>query len=145
MRVLYSGTFLWGLLGTGLSLLLVRLTQSALDMWWILAGIFGGGMTGLFLLGMISRTAKNAAAVAGVSAGIIAILWLSVPQVLAFLARLPEQGSMHQWSVRTSEAMQAWSSPFHAYMIPVFGTLVILLIGITVSRLNNHGGSHKRT
>lgn len=144
MRVLYSGTFMWGVLGTGLSLLLVRLTQSALDMWWILAGIFGGGVTGLFLLGMISRTAKNASAVTGVIVGIVAILWLSAPQVITFLTRLPATSSMHQWALRTSETMLVWSSPFHAYMIPVFGTLVILLIGMGVSSLNNKSASRSR-
>jgi hypothetical protein len=26
-----------------------------------------------------------------------------------------------------------WSSPFHAFLVPVFGTLAILLVGIGVS------------
>ena len=33
--------------------------QSALDAWWALASIFSGGMLGLFLLGYISRKARN--------------------------------------------------------------------------------------
>ena len=136
MKVLYGGTIAWGVLGTGLSLLLVRLTQSALDVWWILAGIFGGGMSGLFLLGMLSRTARNPAAIAGVILGILSILWLSLPQVLTFLTRLPQQSSIHQWALRMTASMSDWASPFHAYMIPVFGTLVILLVGLGLSQLN---------
>ena len=73
MKALYAGTILWGVLGTGLGLFLVKVTNSALDIWWALSGIIGGGMTGLFLLGLINKRAGNTAAVAGVSAGIVAI------------------------------------------------------------------------
>lgn len=48
-----------------MALILVKLTESALDILWTLSGIFGGGMCGLFLLGMISRRAKNVAAITG--------------------------------------------------------------------------------
>ena len=43
--------------------------QSALDAWWALASIFSGGMLGLFLLGYISKKARNFDAVLGV------VLW----------------------------------------------------------------------
>jgi SSS family solute:Na+ symporter len=47
--------------------------KSALDAWWGLASIFSGGMLGLFLLGLISRRARNPAAVTGVLMGIMVI------------------------------------------------------------------------
>ena len=53
-----------------------RLTESALDIWWTLAGIFSGGMVGLFLLGMISRHARNPAAVTAVLIGFAVIAWM---------------------------------------------------------------------
>jgi hypothetical protein len=31
--------------------------------------------------------------------------------------------------------MTGWASPFHAFMVPVFGTLTILLVGLAVSAL----------
>ena len=133
MTVLYAATCVWGALGTGLALALVKMTESALDMWWTLSGIFGGGMTGLFLLGMISRTARNAAAVAGVLAGIAAVLWLSVPGIVAHLARFPAGTAAHAWALRAEAFVRGWSSPFHAFMIPVLGILVILLVGLAVS------------
>jgi len=112
MKVLYGGTILWGILGTGLALVLVRLTQSALDMWWVLSGIFGGGMTGLFLLGMVSRKAGNTAGISAVVLGVLAILYLSIP-------KLSDQ----------------WESLVHAYLIPVIGTFVILLVGICITEI----------
>jgi SSS family solute:Na+ symporter len=110
MMVLYAGTIAWGVLGTGLALLLVRLTQGALNIWWTLSGIFGGGMTGLFLLGIVSRRAGNPAAVSGVIVGVTLILWLSLPKLVP-----------------------GWESLIHAYLIPVIGTLSILLVGMAVS------------
>jgi SSS family solute:Na+ symporter len=135
MMVLYGATIAWGVMGTALALLLVRLTDSALDIWWTLSGIFGGGMTGLFLLGMISRRAKNAAAVTGVLAGIVMILWLSLPKILDYLLRLPPDSAIHQLASKLKESTTEWASPYHAFMVPVFGTLTILLVGIVVSSL----------
>lgn len=113
MRVLYVATVVWGLLGTGVALLLIQVT-SALDAWWKLSGIFGGGMLGLFLLGMISRRAKNAGAVTAVILGAIAICWMTFsPQLTTLPAGL--------------------RSSVHAFMIPVVGTLVILLTGLIVT------------
>ena len=116
MRVLYATTIVWGLLGTCVALLLIQVT-SALDAWWKMSGIFGGGMLGLFLLGMISRKAKNPAAVTGVILGVLVICWMTLsPQ----LSSLPK-------GLRSS---------FHASMIPVFGTLLILLVGLILTKIS---------
>ncbi len=115
MRVLYATTIVWGLLGTCVALLLIQVT-SALDAWWKMSGIFGGGMLGLFLLGMISRKAKNPAAATGVILGVLIICWMTLsPQ----LESLPK-------GLRSS---------FHASMIPVFGTLAILLVGLLLTKI----------
>ncbi len=135
MMALYLSTFVWGCLGTGMALLLISLTESALDIWWTLSGIFGGGMCGLFLLGMISRRAKNPAAVAGVLVGIVTILWLTIPKTIDYLLKQSPDGGAHALGLSLKESMTGWLSPFHAFMIPVFGTLTILLIGLLVSSL----------
>jgi len=117
MRVLYGATIFWGVVGTGAALAMTQV-KSALDAWWDLTGIFSGGMLGLFLLGMISRTARNAAAVTGVVIGVLVIGWLTFSQYLtgplAFL-----------------------QSPLHSFMTIVIGTLTILLVGMAVSRLRD--------
>lgn len=110
MAVLYTATILWGLLGMGLSLLLINVT-SALDAWWILSGILGGGMLGLFLLGLISRKANNPIAAAAVILGLLVIAWMTV-------------------SPRIKSLPVSLQSHFHAFLIPVFGTLTILTAGL---------------
>lgn len=143
MMALYLSTVVWGILGTGMALLLVRLTESALDIWWTLSGIFGGGMCGLFLLGMISRRARNPAAVTGVLFGVVAILWLTIPKSIDYLLKQPPGGGAHQLGLSLSQSMNGWLSPFNAFMIPVFGTLTILLVGLLVSSLGNCCGKRE--
>ena len=114
MRVLYAATLVIGVAGTGAALAMMSI-KSALDAWWQLAGIFSGGMLGLFLLGLISRRAKNPAAMTGVAIGILVIVWMTFsPQWKGDLAR--------------------FRSPFHNLLITVIGTLAILLTGLLVSR-----------
>ncbi|HWV69720.1 sodium:solute symporter [Chitinophaga sp.] len=114
MRVLYIATTLSGLLAIvfGISMIGVK---SILDVWWELSGIFAGGMLGLFLLGIISKT-KNTTAVTATIIGIIVILWMSLSKYLP----------------------AGWvnlRSPLHAHMIIVVGTLSIFLAGTLLSRL----------
>lgn len=120
MQVLRGATLLFGLAGTGIALAMVRVGGGALDVWWQWASIFSGGMLGLFLLGLISRRANNAAAATGVVIGVLVILWMSL-------------------APKFSAAWAAWRSPFHSFMVVVIGTLTILLVGLGVSRLRGPG------
>jgi solute:Na+ symporter, SSS family len=116
MRVLWAASLFFGLAGTGVALAMMRI-RSALDAWWELAGIFSGGMLGLFLLGLISRRAKNAAAVTGVVLGVLVILWMTL-------------------SPKWTGPLAPLRSPFHQFMVIVIGTLTILLVGLLISRLS---------
>jgi len=121
MRVLYGATLAFGLLGTGAALLLAAFEkESVLDVWWQLSGIFGGGMLGLFLLGVISRSARNVPAAIAVVVGVAVIGWMVLSPVLA-----PEGAK--------------WSSPFHGFLVCVIGTAVIFLVGFLLSLLWANG------
>ena len=80
----------------------------------MLAGVFGGGMLGLFLLGYLSKRTNNRAALAGVSAGVLVILWMSL-------------------SPKWTGAFAAFKSPFHGFLTIVFGTLAVVLVGLLVT------------
>lgn len=116
LLVLYAGTLGWGLVGTGAALAMIRV-RSALDAWWELAGIFSGGMLGLFLLGLISRRAGSPAAAVAVVAGLVVIVWMSLSPRLA-----------------ADGPMAALRSPFHGFMVIVVGTLTLFLVGLLLSR-----------
>jgi SSS family solute:Na+ symporter len=124
MRVLRGATVLFGVLGTGTGLAMIQV-QSALDAWWQLAGIFSGGMLGLFLLGMLSRRTRSLAALVGMIAGVLVILWMTL-------------------SPAWKGAMAGFRSPFHGFLTVVFGTLAILLLGFLVGRLVSRRGPTDR-
>ncbi|MBN2476441.1 MAG: sodium:solute symporter [Pirellulales bacterium] len=124
MHVLHVATLMFGALGTGLAVALIGV-KSVLDAWWLLSGIFVGGMLGLFLLGLVSRLATNVGAVVGVIAGVL------VTGGIVCLLVAPESW---QWP----------SSPLNKLLIPVAGTTTIVLVGLLVSLLAGHSGPPAR-
>jgi SSS family solute:Na+ symporter len=115
MLVLYVSTASMGMLAIATGIIMIGV-KSILDLWWQLAGIFAGGMLGLFLLGMISRTAGNTVAKLATTIGILVILWMT------FSGLLPEQYA-------------GFRNPLHMNMVMVVGTLTIFLIGTLIARL----------
>ncbi len=114
MLVLYLSTATMGVLAIVTGIVMIGV-KSILDLWWQLAGIFAGGMLGLFLLGMISRSAGNAAAKLATIIGILVIVWMT------FSNLLPDQYAQLR-------------NPLHLNMVIVVGTLTIFLSGILISR-----------
>jgi len=113
MVVLYLSTFFWGAASIGIAIAMIRVF-TALDAWWNLAGIFSGGVLGLFLLGLICRRADNVAGAIGVIVGAIVIAWMSLPMLLTVPAQL--------------------RNPLHANLTIVVGTLTIFLVGWGVAQ-----------
>ena len=75
--MLYLATFFWGVASVGIALAMIRVT-TALDAWWNMAGIFSGGVLGLFLLGLIAKRADNVAGAIGVVVGVLVIFWMTL-------------------------------------------------------------------
>jgi solute:Na+ symporter, SSS family len=115
LRLLYIATTVFGLLGmiTGIAMIGVK---SVLDVWWMLSGIFAGGMLGLFLLGIISKSTRNTEALTATIIGIVVIIWMT------FSTQLPD-------------AYSHLRNPLHQNMIMVVGTLTIFLAGVLLTRL----------
>ncbi|TWI85152.1 SSS family solute:Na+ symporter [Lacibacter cauensis] len=113
--LLHVSTIVFGVIGlcTGLAMIGAK---SLLDIWWELSGIFAGGMLGLFLLGLISRQTKNAAAITAVIIGIIVILWMT-------------------FSGKLNENYAFLKNPLHKNMVIVVGTLSIFLTGLLITKL----------
>lgn len=67
-------TVIWGILGIIFSLLLIN-AKSALDIWWQISGIFGGGILGLFLLAIFNVKIKPWQGITAVVFSILIIIW----------------------------------------------------------------------
>jgi SSS family solute:Na+ symporter len=121
MRVLSLSTVGWGLISICVALAMMRV-KSVLDVWWELASIFSGGMLGLFLLGLISRsTHRSAGAAIAVSVGILAILWMTLSRTSAW-----------------PSSLSGFRSPLHPFLVTVVGTIMILLVGWIAERVLGH-------
>lgn len=116
MLVLYAATICWGVLGTIMALSLVRLTDSALDVWWSMSSVLGAGILGVFLLGMSVRRAGNRAAIGAVLLAGLLIVWM----VFSRTAYWPEQ-------------LSDFVSPFHVNMVIVVGAIATILFGLGLS------------
>ena len=104
LLVLRLSSLVIGVLGILISLALVNV-DSILDSWWKLSSIFSGGMLGLFLLGFLSRKARNIDAAIGVVCGFLVIAWISLG-----------------------------NSGIHEYLAIVFGTIAIFLVGFLLTK-----------
>lgn len=114
MIVLYSATGIIGVFAIVTGVLMIGV-KSILDIWWQLAGIFAGGMLGLFLLGIISRAGNSTAKIATIL-GILVIIWMTFSQFI------PEEYGM----IRNT---------LHVNMVIVIGTLTIFLSGILINQI----------
>lgn len=111
---LHLATVIFGLIGLSAGLAMIG-AKSLLDTWWKLSGIFAGGMLGLFLLGLISKQTKNAAAVTATFIGVLVILWMTFSQNI-------------------SDEYSFVKNSLHSNMIIVVGTLTIFLTGILITK-----------
>lgn len=121
---LHIATVIFGLVGLSAGLAMIG-AKSLLDTWWKLSGIFAGGMLGLFLLGLISKQTKNAAAVTATIIGVLVILWMT-------------------FSDNISDQYAFVKSSLHSNMIIVVGTLTIFLTGIGITKLTGKNKAAKQ-
>ena len=85
-------------------------------------------MLGLFLLGLISRKARNPHAIISVVVGALLILWLSLSKT-------------GLWPDRIS----GWANPLHSFMTIILGTSSIVLLGALVGHFaDKRTGSSER-
>ena len=110
-----------GVLSTVAALALDRFYDGkpTIDIWWKLAGIFSGGMLGLFLLGLFVQRVRSRHAAVAVVMGVAVIVWMTFSP----LAK--------PWLIERGVGWLA--SPFHDNLIVVMGTATILGAGVIVS------------
>lgn len=108
LLVLRVSTICFGLVGIAAGLAMIQV-EEALQAWWRWAGIFSGGVLGLFVLGFTKRVTSKAALLATLS-GLAVIGWITL-------------------SPHWPERWQGYASSFHPNLAAVFGTLTVLGVG----------------
>ncbi len=67
-------TIAWGVLGTFFAILMIR-AESILDLWWQISGIFGGGVLGVFILGLLRIRLRLWQGLVSIGVSIVVIAW----------------------------------------------------------------------
>jgi SSS family solute:Na+ symporter len=117
---LRTSTVVWGILGTIFALLMIR-AESALDVWWQISGIFGGGILGLFLLSLFRTPLRLWQGIVAIAASILTITWGT------FVRELPEA---YKWAECTIDEI----------IIGAIGTAVMLIIALAFGLTNRSSG-----
>ncbi|TWU15883.1 sodium:solute symporter [Allorhodopirellula heiligendammensis] len=118
VSVLRLSTIAWGVMGTMMALALIRLTESALDVWWLLSGVLGAAIIGLFLLGVLVPAIRSPGAIGASAVGVMLVAWMAASR-----------------SAYWPESLSGWASPFEPLLAIVFGPIVMVGIGCIVSLL----------
>jgi SSS family solute:Na+ symporter len=108
VTVVRTATAVIGVIATVASLLMID-AKSALDVWWKISAVFGGGMLGLFLCALFYRGMQPRQAMLATAVGVLFVTWATVSST---------------WFAGAS-----WEFPLHAMMIGVCGTLVVVVTG----------------
>ena len=117
VHTLRLATIVWGILGTLMALALVQLTESALDMWWLLSSVLGAGIIGLFLLGLLVPAIRGRGTIGVLIIGMALIAWMVISQT--------------EW---WPESLEKVASPFHRFLVVVLGPIFIVSLGWMFSR-----------
>ena len=113
IRMLRIFTVAWGILGTLTGLAMIQV-KTALETGWQLAGIAGGGVIGLFLLGLGLKRVRPWQAVVAVVVSILSIVWATFARDL-------------------SEPWSFLECTWHTRMIGVIGTVTLLVVGLALA------------
>jgi len=128
-------TVIWGVLGIGFAMLMIQ-AQSALDVWWQISGIFGGGILGLFLLALLKVRLRFWQGIVAIVASILFIFWGSFFRESdpIYLMSLLRNISPDSWNT-TINSIQC---NFDRIIIGALGTGVLMLVAYILS-LTNRG------
>jgi SSS family solute:Na+ symporter len=86
---LRTATVAWGTLGTGFAILMIK-AKSALNVWWQISGIFGGGILGLFILSLLNIRLRLWQGLVSIAASIVVITWATFVRQDFVAAYLPQ-------------------------------------------------------
>ncbi|MEN8187443.1 MAG: sodium/solute symporter [Bacteroidota bacterium] len=110
-------TVFWGILGIAFALLMIK-AKSALDVWWQISGIFGGGILGLFLLAIFNVKISRTQGIISVIFSILIIIWGT------FLRDLPDNLS---W-------LESTIDPIIIGAVSTVGLVMLALIFVVVNK-----------
>ena len=118
LKMIRLATGIIGVVATLASLLMIE-AKTALDVWWKMSAIFGGGMLGLFLSAILMPKLKSAEALVATIVGVIFVAWATASSL---------------WFADSGLAFG-----LHTMMIGVVGTLLIVVVSYLLQLVGRRG------
>lgn len=112
-------TVVWGVLGTAFALLMIP-AKSALDIWWQISGVFGGGILGIFLLALMRVQLRQWQGIVAICVSVSIISWAT------FARNLPDAWNWAECSL-------------DIVIIGAVGTVGLMMTAIIFGLLNGRG------
>ena len=117
VNFLRLSTVVWGVLGIAFALLMIN-AKSALDVWWQISGIFGGGILGLFILAISNVKISRSQGITAVILSVVIIIWGT------FFRKLPSE---YAW-------MECPIDPILAGVAGTAGLMLLALLFVIVNK-----------
>jgi len=118
LRLLRIATVITGIIGTAAAMLMIW-ARGALDVWWQISGIFGGGILGLFLLSLMKIRLSLRQGLVAIAAAVATIAWATFLRPEFVEAHFPP--SMYWVACRLDKVI-----------IGATGTAALLIAGIAL-------------
>ena len=115
LKMIRFSTGVIGAIATIASLAMIN-AKTALDVWWQMSAIFGGGMLGLFLSAILIPSLKSRQAFVATMTGLLFVAWATASKL---------------WF-----ADKGWGFGLHTMMIGVVGTLVIIATSFLLKKIS---------
>jgi len=134
LTFLRVATVVWGVVGTAFAILMIR-AKSALDIWWQISGIFGGGMLGLFILSLLKIRLRLWQGLVSIGASIAVISWASFMRG-SFLSK---------FDLEISESWKWAECKLDVVIIGAAGTGVLMAVACVFALANKAGMACRKT
>ncbi|MBE9528732.1 MAG: sodium:solute symporter [Proteobacteria bacterium] len=115
LKIIRITTAVIGVIATLASLVMIN-AKTALDVWWQISAIFGGGMLGLFLSAILIPKLRSTQAMIAVITGVVFVAWASATKF---------------WFTQSG-----FGFPLHTMMVGVVGTLLTILTAYLLQRFS---------
>jgi len=132
-------TIIWGILGMGFAILMIR-AQSALDVWWKMSGIFGGGILGLFLLSLLKVRLRMWQGIVSIVASVLVIAWGVLIQPDSVLTKVELGAKLFDFLTKT---LHIRVFPFDGIITGAVGTVVMMAVAIIFGLSNRFLGKRE--
>ncbi len=133
MAFLRLATVVWGAVGTAFALWMIQ-AKSALDVWWQISGIFGGGMLGLFILSLLKIRLRLWQGLISIGASIAVISWASFMRD-SFLSK---------FNLQIKDSWKWAECRLDVVIIGAAGTAALMAVALIFGLINKAGTSRHK-